>query len=449
MGRLFGTDGIRGPANRYPITAEMAFRIGRAAARFFLRREHRPHRIVLGRDTRESGEMLENALVEGICSAGMDALLAGIIPTPAVAFLTADEQADCGIVVSASHNPYQDNGIKIFSAEGTKLPDKAEEIIEGLILDNHDNDADPSPACHGMARSLADARERYAAFVRGTVPGLFLKGLRIVLDCSHGATYRVAPAVFEALGAQVTVLSARPDGRNINDGCGSQHPGLLAERIVKDGADAGFAFDGDGDRVIAVDETGRVLTGDALLAICGRRLRDEGRLANNLVVRTVMSNIGLTIAFREMGIDSIMTDVGDRHVFAAMKERGAVLGGEDSGHLIFLDHHTSGDGILTALQVLAAKDAAGRPLSELGRLMTVYPQVLLNVETRSRPDLETVPAIREAIREAEASLDGRGRVLVRYSGTQNLCRVMVEGPTREETEAHADRIARIVQEILG
>ncbi len=449
MGKLFGTDGIRGPANRYPITAEMAFRIGRAAARFFLRREHRPHRIVLGRDTRESGEMLESALVDGICSAGMDALLAGVIPTPAVAFLTADERADCGIVVSASHNPYQDNGIKIFSAEGTKLPDGAEEAIEALILSNHDHGTEPPSASSGKARSLGDARERYESFLRGTVPGLSLAGRKIVIDCSNGATHRVAPEVFAALGAEVTVLFASPDGRNINDNCGSQHPGFLAGRVVKEGADAGFAFDGDGDRVIAVDGTGRVLTGDALLAICARRLREEGRLANNLVVRTVMSNIGLTVAFRELGIDSIMTDVGDRYVFAAMKERGAVLGGEDSGHLIFLEHHTSGDGILTALQVLAAMDRAGQSLAELGGLMTVYPQVLLNVETRSRPDLETVPEVWTAIREAEAALNGQGRVLVRYSGTQNLCRVMVEGPTREETETLAGRIARVVQDVLG
>jgi phosphoglucosamine mutase len=448
MAKLFGTDGIRGPANRYPMTAEMALRIGRAAAQFFLRRERPARRIVLGRDTRESGDMLESALVAGICSAGMDALLAGVIPTPAVAFLTADVQADGGIVVSASHNPYQDNGIKIFSTEGTKLPDEAEEAIEERIQASP-GDPDALPASPGLARPLADAGERYSAFLRATVPGLTLAGLRIVLDCSHGATYRMAPAVLTALGAEVSVLFARPDGRNINDGCGSQHPGRLADEVVKEGADAGFAFDGDGDRVIAVDETGRVLTGDALLAISARRLRDEGRLKNNLVVRTVMSNIGLTAAFRDMGIDSVMTDVGDRYVFAAMKERGAVLGGEDSGHLIFLDHHTSGDGILTALQVLQAMVKAGRPLSELGRLMTVYPQVLLNVETRSRPDLETVPEIRAAIREAEAALNGRGRVLVRYSGTQNLCRVMVEGPTREETEAHAGRIVRVVREVLG
>lgn len=448
MGKLFGTDGIRGPANRDPMTAETALRIGRAAARFFLARENPARRIVLGRDTRESGDMLESALVAGICSAGMDALLAGIIPTPAVARLTAEERADGGIVVSASHNPYQDNGIKIFSADGTKLSDEAEEAIEGFILANH-GDSASLPASPGTARVLADARERYAAFLRGTVPGLSLDGLRIALDCSHGATFQVAPAVFTALGARVTVLCAEPDGRNINDGCGSQHPGGLARTVVQEGCDAGFAFDGDGDRVIAVDETGKVLTGDALLAITARRLRDEGRLANNLVVRTVMSNIGLTAAFRELGIDSLMTDVGDRHVFAAMKERGAVLGGEDSGHLIFLDHHTSGDGILTALQVLAAMRKDGQSLSEMGRLMTVYPQVLLNVETRSRPDLETVPAVRAAIRAAEAALDGRGRVLVRYSGTQNLCRVMVEGPTREETEAHAGRIARVVREVLG
>ncbi len=449
MGKLFGTDGIRGPVNRYPITAEMAFRIGRAAALFFLQREQPAHRIVLGRDTRESGEMLERALVEGICSTGMDALLAGIIPTPAVAFLTADKRADCGIVVSASHNPYQDNGIKIFSAEGTKLPDDSEEAIEGLILGDRENGAGPLPDSPGMARSLDDARICYESFLRETVPGLSLAGRKIILDCSNGATYRVAPEVFTALGAEVTVLFARPDGKNINDGCGSQHPGILAERVVKEKADAGFAFDGDGDRVIAVDETGRVLTGDTLLAICARRLREKGQLANNLVVRTVMSNIGLTLAFREMGIDSIMTDVGDRYVFAAMKERGAVLGGEDSGHLIFLEHLSSGDGILTAFQVLAAMDRAGASLSELGRLMTVYPQVLLNVETRSRPDLETVPEVMAAIREAETALNGRGRVLVRYSGTQNLCRVMVEGPTREETETHAGRIAGVVREVLG
>ena len=449
MGKLFGTDGIRGMANQYPMTAEMALNIGRATAHVFKRRGHSP-RIIIGKDTRLSGYVFEHAMVSGICSMGVDAIMVGVIPTPGIAFLAGSMRADAGIVISASHNPYHDNGFKIFSGEGFKLPDEKEAAIEEMILANHFHTLHPSPRELGKAYRMDDARGRYIVFLKHAFPkDLSLEGMKIVLDCAHGATYRVAPDTFAELGAEVFTLNDAPDGQNINVDCGSQHPEALAREVVQRKADVGFAFDGDGDRVIAVDETGAVLTGDRILAICAKHLKDGGKLTNNLVVRTVMSNIGLTIALRELSIESIMTDVGDRYVLEAMQTKGSIIGGEDSGHLIFLLHHTSGDGILTALQVLAAMKHGSRPLSELAKIMTVYPQVLINVDVKERRDIETVPDIMEAIRATEATLGSRGRVLVRYSGTQPLCRIMVEGPTQDETEFHCRAIARVIEESLG
>jgi phosphoglucosamine mutase len=427
----------------------MAMNIGRATAHLFKKKGHAP-KIIIGKDTRLSGYMLENALVSGICSLGVNAILVGVIPTPGIAFLTASMRADAGIVISASHNPFQDNGIKIFNSEGFKLPDEKEAAIEELIFANNLHTLSPSPAELGKAYRMEDARGRYIVFLKHSFPKeQTLEGTRIVLDCSHGATYRVAPETFTELGAEVTTLFAEPNGRNINLHCGSQHPQSLAEEVLKTGADMGFAFDGDGDRLIAVDETGTVLTGDQVLALCAALLKREGGLANNLVVRTVMSNIGLSAALAELGIDSVMAKVGDRYVLEEMLAQGAVIGGEDSGHLIFLNHHTTGDGIVTALQVAAAVQKEGKKLSELAKIMKVFPQVLLNVEVRSRPEIATVPAIAAAIREAEAQLGSRGRVLVRYSGTQNLCRVMAEGPTPEETTEICRRIAAVVEKHLN
>lgn len=449
MGKLFGTDGVRGVANQYPMTAEMALNIGRATALQFKREGHTP-KIIIGKDTRISGYMIENALVSGICSMGVDAILVGVIPTPGIAYLTNSMRADAGIVISASHNPFQDNGIKIFSGDGFKLPDEKEAAIEEMIFANNLDKLHPSPTELGKAYRMDDARGRYIVFLKHTFPKEFtLEGAKIVLDCANGATYRVAPETFFELGAEVFTLFDQPDGRNINVRCGSQHPEVLAQEVLRQKADVGFAFDGDGDRYIAVDETGTVLTGDQIIALCANLMKKEGILTNNLVVRTVMSNIGLSVAFDQLGIDSIMTKVGDCYVLEEMQARGASIGGEDSGHIIYLREHTTGDGILTALQVVAAMKKEGRPLSELAKIMTVFPQSLINVDTKSRPDIQTIPEIVNVMRKVETSLGQKGRVLVRYSGTQNMCRVMVEGPTQEETDRYCREIADVVKAAIG
>ena len=449
MGKLFGTDGIRGVANEHPMTAEMAMNIGRATAHLFKKKGHVP-KIIIGKDTRISGYMLENALVSGICSMGVHAIMVGVLPTPGIAFLTGSMRADAGIVISASHNPFQDNGIKIFGSEGFKLPDETESAIEEIVFANNLHTLHPSPSELGKAYRMEDARGRYIVFLKHAFPKeCSLEGTRIVLDCSNGAAYRVAPETFMELGAEVITLFDEPNGKNINLQCGSQHTETLAKKVLEAKADVGFAFDGDGDRMIAVDETGAVLTGDRIIAICAASMKKEGTLTNNLVVRTVMSNIGLGLALESLGIDSVMTGVGDRYVIEEMQARGASLGGEDSGHLIFLHHHTTGDGIITALQLAAAIKKDGKPLSELAKIMKVFPQMLINVDVKSRPEIETAPEIMAAIRDVERRLGSQGRVLVRYSGTQNMCRVMVEGPTPEETGRFCQEIAEIVEKKLG
>jgi len=449
MGQLFGTDGIRGVANEYPMTAEMALNIGRATACLFKRKGHTP-RIIIGKDTRISGYMLENAFVSGICSMGVNALLVGPLPTPGIAFATNSMRADAGIVISASHNPFQDNGIKIFSREGFKLPDEKELEIEKLIFSNHMDTLHPSPRELGKAYRIDDARGRYIVFLKNTFPKDFsLEGMKVVLDCAYGATYKVAPETFFELGADVISLFDKPNGENINDHCGSQHPETLMEEVVKEKADVGFAFDGDGDRCIAVDEKGSVLTGDQIMAICGNQLKKEGKLANNMLVTTVMSNVGLSIALKELGIENAVTQVGDRYVLEEMQAKGAVIGGEDSGHIIFLEHHTTGDGIATALQILATMKKTQKPLSELSQIMKVFPQKLINVGVKTKPELSTIPEINQVIKDVEKRLADTGRVLVRYSGTQNMCRVMVEGPTIEETEKYCQQIADLVLEKIG
>ncbi len=449
MGKLFGTDGIRGVANRYPMTAEMALTLGRAVAHFFQKPGHRPQ-IILGRDTRLSGDMLESALVAGICSQGAQAIRVGVLPTPGVAFLSRAWEADAGIVISASHNPFEDNGFKIFDHGGNKLTPEQEAAIEDLLFSQQEQALIASPEEVGRADRRDDAAPQYIAFLkRAFPPNVSLQDTRVVLDCAHGATVQVAPETFRQLGAQVGVIFNEPDGKNINRQCGSQHLERLAQTVVDQRAAVGFAFDGDGDRMLAVDERGTALTGDQMLAICAAFLKKEGRLQNNLVVRTVMSNIGLTSAFRGLGIDSVMTNVGDREVLQEMLARGAMLGGEDSGHLIFLEHHTTGDGIITALQLLAVMKKEGKPLSELAKIMQVFPQTLINVEVKRRADTAEVPEVVKIIREVEQKLGPEGRVLVRYSGTQNICRVMVEGPTAELTEAYCREVAAVVQERLA
>jgi len=449
MGKLFGTDGVRGVANEHPMTAEMAMNIGRATAHLFKRKGHVP-KIIIGKDTRISGYMFENALVSGICSMGVNAILVGVIPTPGIAFLTSSMRADAGIVISASHNPFQDNGIKIFSGDGFKLPDETELAIEETIFSNNMQQLHPSPDELGKAYRMEDARGRYIVFLKHTFPKEHtLEGTKVVLDCANGATYRVAPATFFELGADTFTLFDQPDGKNINVDCGSQHPETLMKEVLKRKADLGFAFDGDGDRLIAVDEKGTVLTGDQVIAICAKIMKKEGTLGNNLVVRTVMSNLGLSEALEKLGIDSILTKVGDRYVLEQMLERNATIGGEDSGHVIFLQHHTTGDGIITALQVMAAMKKEGKPLSELAKIMDVFPQALINVDVKSRQDISTIPEIVKVIKDVEDKLGTKGRVLVRYSGTQNMCRVMVEGPTIEETEKYCGQIAEVVKARLG
>jgi phosphoglucosamine mutase len=449
MGRLFGTDGVRGVANEYPMTAEIALDIGRATAHLFKRKGHIP-RIIVGKDTRVSGYMLEDALVSGICSMGVNALLVGVLPTPGIAFATSSMRADAGIVISASHNPFQDNGIKIFSSEGFKLPDEKELEIEELIFSNNMHRLHPSPRELGKAYRVDDARGRYIVFLKNTFPREYtLEGTKVVLDCAHGATYRVAPETFFELGADVTSLFDQPNGENINANCGSQHPKTLAKEVVKGKADVGFAFDGDGDRVIAVDEKGSVLTGDQMMALCAKNMKKQGQLTNNLVVSTVMSNIGLSMALKELGIQQRITAVGDRYVLEEMRATGVSLGGEDSGHVIFLEHHTTGDGIITALQVLAAMNKEQKPLSELAQVMKVFPQMLINVEVKTKPELSTIPEIGAAVRDVEEQLGDKGRVLVRYSGTQPMCRVMVEGPTKETTDACCKGIADVVKKAIG
>jgi len=449
MGELFGTDGVRGVANEYPMTAEMALNIGKATAYLFKRKGHIP-RIIIGKDTRISGYMLENALVSGICSMGVNALMVGPLPTPGIAFTTNSMRADAGIVISASHNPFQDNGIKIFSSDGFKLPDEKELEIEKLISSNSMDALHPSPNELGKAYRIDDTKGRYIVFLKNTFPKEHtLEGTKVVLDCAHGATYRAAPDTFFELGADVTSLFDEPNGENINANCGSQHPETLVEEVVKRKADAGFAFDGDGDRCIAVDEQGSLLTGDQIMAICAREMKKEGKLTKNLIVSTVMSNIGLGIALKELGIEQVIAKVGDRYVLEEMQAKGASIGGEESGHVIFLEHHTTGDGIITALQVLAAMKKGQRPLSELAQVMRVFPQKLINVDVKSKPELSTVPEITQVIRDVEERLGDKGRVLVRYSGTQPMCRVMVEGPAHEDTEKYCKQIADVLREKLS
>ena len=450
MGRLFGTDGIRGVANAYPLTAEAVFGIGRAVASF-LGGGTTPTKIIIGKDTRESGSMIEDALASGICSVGTDVCLAGILPTPAVAYLTASTDAAAGIVISASHNPFYDNGIKIFDADGYKLTDAKEDKIEGLLpVQNINHDRDKSNYQTGNVYKLKDAPERYLAFLQNTLTdGRLFNGMKIILDCSNGATYAVAPKLFQDLGAQVEAIHISPDGKNINADCGSEHPERLIDAVLAQKADIGLAFDGDGDRLVAVDEKGLIIRGDRTLAICARSLKRKGLLKNNLVVSTVMSNLGLRLALKELGVRHLMAPVGDRYVLRQMNAEGAVIGGEDSGHMIFLDQHTTGDGMLTAIRLIEIMCEENRPLSELSRVMTVFPQVLLNVDVHKKPAIEDVPQIMKAIRSVENCLGEKGRVLVRYSGTQPLCRVMVEGPEKDDTRRYCQQIADAVKAALG
>ena len=449
MGKLFGTDGIRGVANEYPITPDMAMQVGQATA-YILKKEGHRSRIVIGKDTRLSGYMIESALVSGICSMGSDVILVGPVPTPGIAFLTTNLDADAGIVISASHNPYQDNGIKIFSGKGYKLTDEEEQNIENLILSKKLPTLLTDAENLGRASREEDASGRYIVFLKHSFPrGLDLEDIKIVLDCANGATYKVAPTLFTEMRAEVIALNVNPDGQNINLDCGALYPEELAKAVVENKADIGLAFDGDGDRLIAVDEKGNIVNGDKIIAICANKLKEEGMLKNNTVVTTVMSNLGLSFAFKEMDIRNIKTKVGDRYVLEEMLKTGSVIGGEDSGHVIFKEHHTTGDGILTALQLLSVLKKENKPLSKLAKIMRTFPQVLINIKVKRKAPLEEIPELKHVISKVEKELGDEGRVLVRYSGTQPVCRVMLEGPTESETERLAKEIAQVVEDKLS
>jgi len=450
MGHLFGTDGIRGKFNEYPMTTDLALEVGKAIALIFKHQTDTKKQIVIGKDTRGSGDILENAIVSGICSAGVDALQAEILPTPGIAFLTRSLNAMAGVVISASHNPYDDNGIKLFNNKGFKLSKSFESRIEKEVLDKNKDEMPDVIYAPGHHTLIKNAREQYVDFLyRSIVSPHLIKDIKIVIDCSNGATYKVVPELFHRLGATTEFLSVNPNGKNINDGCGSEHPEILAKTVIQKGADIGLAFDGDGDRLIAIDEKGLMIDGDQVIAILADAYQKKNQLKNNLVVTTIMSNIGLRFAMQKMGIQHIMTDVGDRMVMQELVKRKAVLGGENSGHIILLNHHTTGDGIISALKLIEILSSGTKSLSELKKIITIFPQILINVEVREKPDLRTIKDIQRLIKSVESRLSNQGRVLVRYSGTQPQCRVMVEGPTHDIVNEYGQEIADAVKNHIG
>ncbi len=434
MRRLFGTDGVRGVANTDPMTVETALALGQAAAHLFRGKNGR-HKIVIGKDTRLSGYMFETALSAGICAMGGDVLLVGPMPTPGIAFLTHSMRADAGVVISASHNPYPDNGIKFFGRDGFKLPDDVEDRIEGLMYGEHLKENRPPSPQIGKAQRIDDATGRYIVYLKSTFPAhLSLEGLRIVIDCANGAAYRIAPQVFSELGAEVIPLGVSPNGVNINDKCGSLYPEIMAAKVKEARADLGISLDGDADRVIVVDQKGDIQDGDRIMAICALQMARKKRLSKSTVVATVMSNIGLELYLKERKIRLLRAPVGDRYVVEAMRAGKYNFGGEQSGHLIFLDHATTGDGVLAALQLLAVMVESGKKLSDLGKGLVVYPQMLHNVRMKHRVPLESMKAFRKAQAEFGRQLGSRGRIVVRYSGTEPLLRIMAEGENLEQVE---------------
>ncbi len=448
MTALFGTDGIRGVANEPPLTPELVYRVGRElVATLQAERGVERARLVIGRDTRRSGPLLESALVAGILSAGGDCYAVGVLPTPAIALLTRALDADGGIVLSASHNPFQDNGIKLFSAGGRKFPDAWEDEIEAR-LDGADVAAQTRGAAIGRLIRYDRAEAYYVEYLCRCFP-LDLRGMTIAVDCAHGATYRVAPRLFRRLGARVVAVACRPDGTNINAGCGALHPETLARRVKAVGASVGFAFDGDGDRLISVDHTGAIRDGDYALAIAARHLAAQGRLQGNVVVTTVMANLGLDEALRSAGLEIVKTQVGDRYVTEEMQRLGANLGGEQSGHLLFLDHAPTGDGILSALALLSVMRETAQDLETLARCMRKFPQVLVNVPVRNKPPFDSVTGLAERVRSFEHEMNGSGRILIRYSGTESLARIMIEGADGGRIRAMADELAGVVRAQIG
>lgn len=460
--RLFGTDGIRGTANRFPMTAEVALQVGAATARVLLaragggRRTHYPKpRIIIGKDTRISCYMIEQALTSGICSMGADVLLTGPLPTPAIAFLVQNMRADAGIVVSASHNPYEDNGIKIFDHEGYKLSDAVEKQIEELVWDQIESSG-PSEASHpmheriGRTVRLDDAGGRYIVNLKNSLPpGFHLQDVPVVVDCANGAAYKVAPMLFRELGAQVITRGCEPNGTNINKGVGALYPEVAAGAVVEFGAKVGISLDGDADRLILSDETGAVVNGDQIMGICALEMKRQGKLVKDTLVSTPMSNMGLEIYLKGLGINLVRANVGDRYVLEEMRKHGYTFGGEQSGHLIFSGHGSTGDGLLAALKVLEIMDRTGKPLSELKKDVPLLPQVREDVRVREKKPVDELPKVKKLIEEAEAELAGRGRVFVRYSGTEPLIRVMLEGEDLQMIRGHAKKIAAAFLAAIG
>lgn len=448
MSRLFGTDGIRGVANEEPLTPDLAYRVGRElVATIQIERGGQPTRIVIGRDTRRSGPLLEAAMVAGLLSAGADCFAVGVLPTPGIALLTRALGADGGIVLSASHNSFEDNGIKLFSADGTKFPDAWEDVIESRL-----READEAPRARradiGTLVSYDRAEKFYVDFLCRCFP-LDLAGMTIALDCAHGATCRVAPRVFRRLGARVLATGVTPTGTNINAGVGALYPEVLRRKVKASGASIGFAFDGDGDRLISVDASGEIRDGDYALAILGRHLAARERLKGNLVVTTVMANLGLDESLRQAGISVAKTQVGDRYVSEEMQRLGANLGGEQSGHILLSDYAPTGDGILTALALLSVVKESGEPLAELAGCLRKFPQVLVNVPVREKPPLDDVPGMIERVSDFEREMHGAGRVLIRYSGTESLARIMIEGADAGRIRSMADELAGLIQAHIG
>ncbi len=452
--RLFGTDGIRGIANQFPMTPDIALQVGRAIAYKVKTENPRPvgikPKIVIGKDTRLSGYMLEQALSSGICSMGVNSFLVGPLPTPGIAFLTHNMRADAGIVISASHNQFQDNGIKIFGRDGFKFSPEEEKGIEDLVLNGTFDSEMPTAEGVGKTYRIDDAIGRYIVYVKNTFPRLMtLQGLRIVLDCANGAAYKVAPWVFEEFGAEVVKLGVSPNGLNINDKCGALYPENICKAVLEYRADIGISLDGDADRVILCDEKGKVVNGDHILAICGIDMAEKKELSHSTVVATHMSNLGLEQALKKHGIKMIHTDVGDKYVVDAMKQGGYVLGGEQSGHLIFLNNSTTGDGLVAALRVLAVMVAQGKQLSTLKKVMKDVPQVLRNVRVNQRAELADIKGLDRLVKNIEGKLNGSGRVFLRASGTEPVFRILVEGPQKDVINEAAEEIAGLIQKELG
>jgi phosphoglucosamine mutase len=447
MSRLFGTDGIRGVANCEPLTPELAFRVARQLVATLGEHVTDRVRVVIGRDTRISGQLLESAMVAGVLSAGGECYAVGVLPTPGIALLTRALEAQGGIVLSASHNPYEDNGIKLFSAQGTKFPDAWEEEIERKL-----SAADAAPRAHGKHIGRLHVYDRAAQYYVDYLCRCFpldLAGMTIAIDCAHGATHRVAPSVFRRLGARVVALGAKPDGININAGFGALFPQQLQEKVRSSHAEIGFAFDGDGDRLISVDHMGEIRDGDYALAIAGRHLAKTKRLKGNVVVTTVMANLGLDESLTAAGIDVVKTQVGDRYVHEEMSRRGANVGGEQSGHLLFLDHAPAGDGILSALMLLTVVRESGESLAALSSCMRKFPQVLVNVPVKTKPPFDSIAGVKERVTAFEREMNGSGRVLIRYSGTEALARVMIEGADGERIRVMADELAGVIRSQIG